>query len=253
MRTISKIIQNWHEYLIKEYIDRIDTPWVYYNADLWLISLSEDWHNWITISDKNAWATTVWNQWDTQTETNCWYFYQWWNCYWFLFTQSITTDSNQVDASAYWPNNYYSSSTFIAIPYWNWDSSNNGDLWWDVTDTLEARKWMCDEWFHIPSYDEWNSMDVLLDHIWTRTSDAYQNILKIPLTWLIDQDWHFYWGWIEWKYCFSSEWYFNFGNWYVNWCYSDFSFWTCDGYSVRPFKNEPVVPTSSWTVMYQPN
>ena len=89
----------------------------------------------ITIADKNLWATTVWNNWDTLSEANCWKYYQRWNNYWFPFTWSVTTSSTKVDASSYWPWNYYSRNVFVTIatsPY-SWDSSNNQDLRWWVT------------------------------------------------------------------------------------------------------------------------
>ena len=82
--------------------------------------------------DKNLWATTVWNSWDTLSEANCWKYYQRWNNYWFPRTWTVTTSSTQVDASTYWPWNYYSSNTFI-IYSWAWDSTGNGNLWWWVT------------------------------------------------------------------------------------------------------------------------
>ena len=109
----------------------------------WLISISSDWTNWITIADKNLWATTVYNDWDTLAESNCWWYYQRWNNYMFPFTWTVTTSSTKVDASTYWPWNYYSSSTFITAsssPY-NWDSSNNTNLrWWVSWATKEIKR-----------------------------------------------------------------------------------------------------------------
>ena len=109
-----------------------DWAWIFHNATLGLISISSDWTNWITIADKNVWATTVYNDWDTLSEANTGKYFQWWNNYGFPFTWPTTTSSTRVNASAYWPWNYYSSSTFItwAINNW-WDTSNNANLrWW---------------------------------------------------------------------------------------------------------------------------
>lgn len=104
---------------------------IYHNSSLWLISISSDWTNWITISDKNLWATSVYNNWDTMSETNCWKYYQWWNNYWFPFSWSVTVSTTIIDASTYWPWNYYSSSNFIVRQNPTaWDSSNNPNLWW---------------------------------------------------------------------------------------------------------------------------
>lgn len=106
--------------------------WIFHNATEWLISISGDGTTWITIADKNLWATTVFNYWDTGSETNCGWYYQRWNNYMFPFTWSITTSNTQVDASGYWPWNYYSSSTFIKRSQKR-DSSNNANLWWWVS------------------------------------------------------------------------------------------------------------------------
>ena len=109
--------------------------WVYHNSELWLISISSDWTNWITIADKNLWATTVYNYWDTYSQANCGNSYQRWNNYWFTYQWTVTTSTTQVNASTYWPWNYYESSTFIkrtSSPY-KWDSSDNANLWWWVT------------------------------------------------------------------------------------------------------------------------
>lgn len=111
------------------------TAWIYRNSALWLISISSDWTTRYTIADKNLWATTVYSNWASLSEANCGKFYQRWNNYWFPYSWSVTTSSTQVDASNYWPWNYYSSSTFIyrtASPY-GWDSSDNNDLrWWET-------------------------------------------------------------------------------------------------------------------------
>lgn len=106
--------------------------WIFHNPTLWLISISDDWENWITIADKNVWATTVWNNWDTSTQENSWWFFQWWNNYMFSFSWNVTTSSTQVDATWYWPGNYYSSDTFIIWSY-DWSSVRNDNLrWWDT-------------------------------------------------------------------------------------------------------------------------
>ena len=111
--------------------------WIFYNSALWVISISWDWINWITVADKNIWATVVYNNWDTISSDNVWYVYQRWNNYWFAPKWTITTSSWSVNASTYWPWNYYSSSTFIKRTQQNnnvpWDSSQNRNLWWWVS------------------------------------------------------------------------------------------------------------------------
>lgn len=119
----------------KLYWTSITTGWIFWSSTDWLISLSSNWTTWITIADKNVWATTVWNSWDTLSEANCGYYFQRWNNYWFPRTWTLTNTSwDMVDASTYWPWNYYSSSTFIkrsSSPY-RWDSTDNANLrWWE--------------------------------------------------------------------------------------------------------------------------
>ena len=108
------------------------SAWIFWNQTDWLISITSDWSIGYTIMDKNLWATTVYNSWDTLNEANCGKYYQWWNNYGFAWTGNITTSSTQVDASNYWPGNYYSDSTFIT---WNrnWSSVQNDNLRWWVT------------------------------------------------------------------------------------------------------------------------
>ena len=104
--------------------------WIFWSPDDWLISLSSDLQTWITIADKNLWATTVWNSWNTFKEANCGKYYQRWNNYGFPFIWTIANQSTtQVDASNYWPWNYYSSDTFIKSNY-RWDTTDNWNLWW---------------------------------------------------------------------------------------------------------------------------
>ena len=90
----------------------------YRNQSLWLISVP---NAWITMADKNLWATNV---------GDAWYYYQWWNNYWFT-PWTFTTSSTAVSAAWYWPWNYYSSSTFITQG--KRDTSGNADLWWGVS------------------------------------------------------------------------------------------------------------------------
>lgn len=107
---------------------------IFHNSTLWLISISSDWTHWITITDKNLWATTVYNDGDTLSEANCGKYYQWWNNYGFAWTGSVTNSSSQVDTTGYWPWNYYSGSTFIySMVMQDWSNPWNDNLWGEVT------------------------------------------------------------------------------------------------------------------------
>lgn len=105
---------------------------VWYNSDLWLISILVWTNQYITMQDKNVWATVVWNDWDTLTNNNRWKYFQRWNNYGFTYWSTWDTSSTQVDASNYWPSNPYSSSTFItpSNSQSDWSSVRNDNLRW---------------------------------------------------------------------------------------------------------------------------
>lgn len=283
----------WYWYLIRPFKDVAVVPdsswtkvddyqvaiwWIYRNTTLWLISLSWDWINWITIADKNLWATAVFDNtafWTSNyTEANCGKYYQWWNNYWFPFTWSVTTSSTQVNASSYWPWNYYNSSTFITQQ--NWDSSVNNDLWWGETgirgfpnveeifiwewiDTYRAMRWPCPEGFHVPLQAEFETLNTILEWLWyTTTNDkstALITYLKMP------KAWNLYWSsgnksWVgdDWQYWSSKKGYNSYAYaLYFSWnsFSKQLSKYTSAGASIRPFRDEPVIPDNTWTVEYQ--
>ena len=228
--------------------------WIYHNATLWLISLSSDGSNWLTIADKNLWATTVWNSWDTLSQANCWNFYQRGNNRGFPYSWWISKSSTRVNAGSYWPWNYYSSSTFIT-DYSYWDSSFNSNLRWGVTDTKEARQWPCPTGFYVPS---WNDLTNIRD-IWGGLGWWYNNganfwkYLKMPFAWsrnYVNGNVGNKWGyWYYWSSTYS---------WFAEWMIIRISsgeiypkteitpYWL----SIRPFKNEAVQPDTSWTKLY---
>ena len=106
---------------------------IFYNATLWLISISSDWTTWYTIADKNLWATTVYNRGDTRSQANCGNRFQWWNCYWFNWSWETVDSTTPVDTTGYWPWNYYYSDVFMGTPSdwsWDWSSPGNRNLWW---------------------------------------------------------------------------------------------------------------------------
>lgn len=150
---------------------------IYHNSTLWLISISDDGANRITIADKNLWATVVYNDGDTLSEANCGKYYQWWNNYGFPFTWAVTTSSTQVDASNYWPWNYYSSSTFISNnTNYDWSSVSNPNLRWWATKEIKritirpngTEKQIRPEisWWSMDDSFPWTSLDTTL---WTAT------------------------------------------------------------------------------------
>ena len=111
------------------------SDWIFWDQTNGLISITSDWTTGYTIMDKNLWATTVYSHWDELSEANCGKYYQWWNNYWFAWTWNVATSYyTQVDVSSYWPDNYYSSSTF-ACGEDDWALVHNNNLWWDISNS----------------------------------------------------------------------------------------------------------------------
>lgn len=239
----------------------ITTPWIYHNPDLWLISLSSNWTNWITIADKNLWATTVWSSWDTLDESNCGKFYQQWNNFGFPHTWPVTTSNTQVNASTYWPWNYYSSNVFITSNSDGWDNSDNKNLWWGVTGTYEAMQWPCDTGFHVPSANDWQSLLDIWIALWWGANDGTNLWLafKLPFAWYLlfrspslsgaGTNW-FYWSATQNSDSIGRGHAINFTSANISMLNNTLN---NNWLSIRPFANTPIQPDETWTVLYQPS
>ena len=234
---------------------------IFWNSSSGLISISKDGTTWYTIADKNLWATTVYNSWDTLSEANCWKYFQRWNNYPFVWTGSVTTSSSQVDASGYWPWNWYYRSTFVTGSGDRSSVQNQNLRWWVVwavkadvkdicvgagVDDYSPMQWPCPDGFHVGKNTDWNE----LKWLWV----AIYKYFKLPLAWR--------WSGAT-KYGVWSTWFYwstspsgtinalcaqiantstnaNATSWYPR----------REAFSIRPFKDVPVVPDSSWTTLY---
>jgi len=194
-------------------------PWdiIYWTVD-WTDNLLMCWDDiilckwtwtWIVLQACNAWAVSsfAWTGTDTYGK-----YYQWWNNWWTLSWDIVTSSTTLVDATGYWPGNYYNNPTFILWagnpPDWQlWTINNN--LWWDVTNTNEARRWPCNIWYHVPTWDEW--VEVLTVWPWDYNSDynLMVNALKMPKAWSRRTANSIPWQWISWAYWSSSDYFSN--------------------------------------------
>ena len=178
---------------------------IYHSSTLWLISIKK-WDTWITIADKNLGATTVWNSWNTLSQNNCWYYYQRWNNYWFAWTGSITTSSTQVNASNYWPWNYYSGSSFCTNNL-DWSSVRNDNLRWWVTWPIsmsEVKNIYIGEYVPPTEYIEYkmtadSSWNLYVPIAWESTGGTQD----CPYSWKISVDW---WAETTYSWTWSSQW-----------------------------------------------
>lgn len=249
---------------------------IFWNQTLWVISLSSDGTNWITISDKNCWATQVYSSWDPITQANSWYFYQWWNNYWFPLTWPVNKTTTQANAGGYAPSTW-NNDVYI---YWNtnWSSVDNLDLWWWVTwvqqwpapivkryywwkmkTSYSAMRWPCPVGFHVPLTSESTTLVTALSDLGMDTSNwaDISQYLKIPYAWYryytngdISQQGVAWWYW-------ASDWYSD-SNYRLGNCvlftstvlYANNNQYRTLGLPVRPFKDTPVIPDSWWTQLY---
>lgn len=199
---------------------RIPWTWIYKKESLWLITFVFPWWDedlweptddiwYVTIKDKNEWATTFW--W-------IWYWYQWWNCNWFEMPNYEVDSESTIDFDWVTPSTY-SSNTFIASL--DDQYTNSDDAWWSITDTDTAKRWPCPEWWHVPT-------DAEVD-FWFMALIAY----SAWKTWMdFEEAWYYIWN--EYDIILSlldCDNYKNNGLWHI-----------------LPVKNTPVVPPSdlSW-------
>lgn len=221
--------------------------WIYHNATLWLLSYSLDWDNWVTIADKDLWASSI------RTEGKL---YQWGNNYWFAPDGLPTTSHTKVDVSDYWPWNYYYSDTFIVGDNAddNWYLSNNANLWWWITNTDEAKRWPCPSWFHIPTETEFNNLtNIVTTMVWSTQANDCRPYL------LMDYDGMLLYN-FEWGVVISAVYVVFLWTSSMNKCVEMdlaaprvYDWGTVQGLPIRPFANTPVVPNSTRTVLYQPS
>lgn len=231
------------------------TAGVYRNQQQWLISASSDGTTWLTISDKNLWASVVYNEGDTMSAINSWLYYQRWNNYWFGWG-TVTMNYNQIDTSSYSRQNPYSSSEFR---YWispsrpDWSNPSNPELRWDVTNTNASRKWPCAIGYHVPNLQEYRALINIAETLWV----TFRTIFKFPLSW---------WRWDDpyqphrqnerWACWLSTTGSYVDEAWFLYLFPNGLAelsayWWKCAWNTIRPFKNEPVTPDDTRTVLYQ--
>lgn len=227
--------------------------WSYWSPTLWLISFTLDWVKRYTISDKNLWASVVYSTGDTVTTTNSWYYYQRWNNCGFT-EDGLVFSGTTVDVTWYGVNNYY----YNAEMHGNFTPAGT-DLWggfynYHVSGDLNRAKnvitqWPCPSWWHVPNYNEFNDF-------WNFGYNYGISSLKLSPAWYIS-------GWNgriyqKWTKSAYMENYALFDNYDRNTFYHEYienSWWTAErswnAYPIRPFKDTPVRPDSTWTVLYE--
>lgn len=193
-------------------------------------------NSWITsdkVSTYDWYATTIWNKANTSdvlTKTN---------------TTSFTPTWDYQPATK----KYVDDHAWAGYNAWEWISI--GDV------SMNARKWPCPEWWHVPSTSEWSFIETVLFNLWVvvrEYSSGWRSnairYLHIPMAWFRINTWIANDGVsVELQ---ASDWYVCF------WDISDESdpditvsnrIACSRGWWIRPFKDTYEAPTSSWTVV----
>ena len=162
----------------------------------WTITVySQDKSYWITIQDKNLWATYVWDY---------GYYFQWWNNHgnyawtntwnlnelldanvnervnkWysgennkFIILNNRIESADDYRSGVYYTdetnNSYVWDSAYNNLWWWwndNEDSNTTIVKWYDtvnhVATNMTWRQWPCPEWYHVPSAWEWQELMML--------------------------------------------------------------------------------------------
>ena len=155
----------------------------------WTITVySQDKSYWITIQDKNLWATNVGDYWD---------FYQWWNNHgnsWNSETVIQLLDRNDsyenhwydwevkkfikiydISKYDYWTETSWGNASTVYANWkwnnlwWGWNDNDDSNItivkWYDtvnhVATNVTWRQWPCPEWYHVPSAWEWQELMML--------------------------------------------------------------------------------------------
>ena len=173
-----------------------ENEFIVHDEEAWTITVyAQDFSYWITIQDKNLWASVAWTW-----EESYWYYYQWWNNNWNPWDSEAVMQL--VDWNDSYENHWYDwdVTEFIKILYsWNninrnydyWAETSWGyavtvyanwtwnNLWWGGTDNKEQvnvvkwydtvnhvatnvdnRQWPCGEWYHVPS--AWERYELMM-------------------------------------------------------------------------------------------
>lgn len=173
-------VYKWTTLVRSNYQPTTPVAWVYWCPTKWMISLSDDWNEWITIADKNLWAKYCYEQWQTPSQDNMWYLFQWWNNFPFKYSWPIPTIS---DTDRWY--RYPSAVVTESFATWTITWNKKNARWWD-SPKLESSKWPCPDWFHVPTYSDMYFIVQKLTEWWL-TNSAFTQYLKMPDMWFYSE------------------------------------------------------------------
>lgn len=180
------IIPNNQWNVIYDWSSIANWAWIFHSPELWVFSLSWNGQDWITIADKNIWATTIYHTGDQISADNSWYYYQWWNNHWFSYNGWFSTSNTKVDVSSYSPSSY-SNNVFIT---WNdsWMIEINKDLWGWETWVQQITNTIINTWVLSVNWKKWHV--IVADNVKAFRLENNQDL---------DTAQEIYERWVEWK------------------------------------------------------
>lgn len=123
---------------------------------------------------------------------------------------------------------------------------------------VKMDKWPCPDGFHVPSFNDAEALIDAMSALWLNSASSWRSYLKIvaggrlSINWTIELSSGYSWLWTTWNMGGGSpdsyylimvrDWYWVV--WPSSWL------WTAYWLNIRPFKDTPVVPDSSWTALY---
>ena len=141
------------------------------NFEYWMISIANPSNSsqWITIMDRNLWATVAWWWIDAPVESYG-YYYQWWNNYWFSSNSAaqLKTSYSRVNVSSF--DEYY-SDVFVRDSSWMSTWKNLWTAW---------SQWPCPEWWHIPTTSERDTLKSYYNSSYWTSFEWFVNYFNIP-------------------------------------------------------------------------
>ena len=135
--------------------------------------------------------------------------------------------------------------------YWWTNTVQHIYVWWPT----RTNQWPCPSGYHICTKNEWQALIDALTTLWAYNVNNIKTYLKIPDAYYLARSN----GAKETKYWTVRMWTSTMTSNTIAWAWwidqnNKFVFQedkAANAFSIRPMKNEPVVPDSSWTVMQQ--
>jgi prepilin-type N-terminal cleavage/methylation domain-containing protein len=149
---------------------------------------------WYTISACNVWTSIA----STNYDNWYWELFQWWNNEWI---RSAAMNTTPVSVTSTWST--YNGNGYFINSSEEWELSQNDNLWWNTPWSDLDRKWPCEEWYHVPTQDEWNWLHTAW--WWGSAWTTMRSVLRLPASW--NRYWvagNYYWLWNYWQYWSST-------------------------------------------------